>query len=169
MEIKQDRDMRAGDLVSGIGVPAGKYLGQESISINGNREECFKIYDPIAKSKFFIPVNRREDLCLLPSRSEILEQLEQFKSQKELMIKTSSEESRFQIFNDILYTGIFKNVFAVTHDLTILKDRKKISPHEKRLLEKSKKIFIKQLAVVLDKSEPLLHLELFDLKDKVFR
>ena len=85
------------------------------------------------------------------------------------MIPIDAEESRFQVFSDTLNTGIFSDVCAVTHDLSLLKETKKVTPHERRLFEKSKKIFIKQLAVVLDKNESLLHLELFELNDKFFK
>lgn len=139
---------------------AGKYLGQESISINGSEENFFAIYDPTADSKFFIPLTKQDELNILPTKEELTEKMEKFNSVK-MLIKVPKGSTRFVELTEALAEGSFDSVFAATHDLNQLKLTKKISHHEKQLFEKAKKVFVKQISVILEKSESVLHMELF--------
>jgi RNA polymerase-interacting CarD/CdnL/TRCF family regulator len=152
--------LNEGDIVSGNKVFIGKYQGQKQIS-----EKNFNVvYDTVSKVTHYIPEDENE-LRKLPSKKDLFSCFEKLKSRKQKNIKHSSD-GRHAEFKTRLAETDFEEELTVLYDLSMLDNKKKLAPIEKKLFSNLKHKLSIEISYILDLGQDKIK-EMLDFKNSI--
>ncbi|MBK24435.1 MAG: hypothetical protein CME70_10605 [Halobacteriovorax sp.] len=145
-------DFSRGDLVAGVGISAGEYVGKEVVSAYGKTEKFHKVIEEDKDLIHYLPCNEDISLRKLPTKRTLMRYLRDLKSSK--MIDVGEiEGSRYRYFKNKFLKGSLKPMLEVFHDLNILKKEKKISVSERKLFNELKEKLVIEASYILDQKQ----------------